>query len=65
MPKEHRDFALKRRAKPLTQEKLMHILNQTEGGERAKQVYKRLTGLNPPPEDEEIVMEEGETNEQA
>lgn len=63
MPKERRDFALKRRTKPLTPEKLMHILNQTEGGDRAKQVYKHLTGLNPLPEDGEIVTEEGETNE--
>lgn len=63
MPKEHRDFSLKRRTRPLTPEKLMHILNQTEGGERAKQAYKRLTGLNPPPEDGEIVMEEGDQDE--
>lgn len=64
MPKEHRDFALRRRTKPLTSEKLMHILNQTEGGERAKQAYKRLTGLNPPPEEGEIVMEEGDQDGQ-
>ena len=57
--KEHRDFRLRRKAKPLTPEKLMSILDQTEGGERARQAYKRLTGLNPPPEDGEIVIEEG------
>ena len=59
MPKEHRDFTLKRRTKPLTPETLMRILNQTEGGERAKKAYKNLTGMNPPPEDGEIVVEEG------
>lgn len=31
--KEHRDFNLRRKARPLTPEKLMNILNQTEGGE--------------------------------
>lgn len=60
MPKEHRDFTLRRRTRPLTPEKLMHILDQTEGGERAKQAYKKLTGLNPPPERDEVVVEEGE-----
>ena len=50
--KQKRDFALKRPiGKPLTPEKLMHILNQTEGGERAKEVYRNLTGKEPP-EDE-------------
>lgn len=58
--KEHRDFSLRSKARPLTPEKLMDILNQTEGGERAKQAYKRLTGLNPPVEDGEIVIEDGE-----
>lgn len=58
--KEHRDFNLRRKARPLTPEKLMNILNQTEGGERAKHAYKRLTGLNPPAEDGEIVIEDGE-----
>lgn len=57
--REIRDWR-KRKSKPLTPETLMRILNQTEGGERAKQAYKRLTGLNPPPEDGEIVIEEGE-----
>lgn len=57
--KEHRDFSLRRKSRPLTPEKLMSILDQTEGGERARQAYKRLTGLNPPPEDGEIVIEEG------
>lgn len=47
--KEKRDFSLKRSAgKPLTPEKLMHILNQTEGGERAKEAYRDLTGEEPP-----------------
>ena len=57
--REIRDWR-KRKSKPLTPETLMRILNQTEGGERAKEAYKELTGLNPPPEDGEIVMEEGE-----
>lgn len=59
MMREIRDWR-KRKSKPLTPETLMRILNQTEGGERAKKAYKELTGLNPPPEDGEIVMEEGE-----
>ena len=53
-----RDYNLRRNTRPLTPEKLMDILNNTEGGERAKQVYKRLTGLNPPPDDGEIVIEQ-------
>lgn len=57
--KEHRDFRLRREGKPLTPEHLMRILNKTEGGERAKQAYKRLTGMNPPPEKDEVVIEEG------
>ena len=56
--KEHRDFRLRRKTKPLTPEKLMSILNQTEGGERAKRAYKRLTGLNPP--EDAIDVGEGE-----
>ena len=47
--KEKRDFILKRPiGKPLTPEKLMNILNQTEGGERAKEAYRNLTGKEPP-----------------
>lgn len=49
--KEKRDFSLKRRDRPLTPEKLMSILNQTEGGEQAKEAYRNLTGEEPP-EDE-------------
>ena len=49
--KEKRDFTLERRDRPLTPEKLMNILNQTQGGERAKDVYRNLTGEEPP-EDE-------------
>lgn len=56
--KERRDFSLRRKAKPLTPEKLMSILDHTEGGKRAKETYKKLTGLNPPPEKDEIVTEE-------
>lgn len=41
--KEHRDFTLKRRDRHLTSENLMRILDQTEGGDRAKEAYKRLT----------------------
>lgn len=32
----------------LTPEKLMEILNETEGGERAKEAYRNLTGMEPP-----------------
>ena len=51
--KEKRDFTLERRDRPLTPEKLMNILNQTQGGERAKEVYRNLTGEEPPEETEE------------
>ena len=50
--KEKRDFAMERpKDRPLTPEKLMQILNQTEGGERAKEAYRNLTGEEPPEED--------------
>lgn len=49
--KKKRDFSLKRPNKQLTPEKLMKILNQTEGGERAREAYRNLTGEEPP-EDE-------------
>jgi hypothetical protein len=55
--KEKRAFRLRGNHKPLTPDTLMNILNQTEGGERAKQTYKYLTGMNPPPEEGEIVQE--------
>ena len=58
--KEHRDFSLRRKTRPLTPEKLMDILDRTEGGEKARETYKKLTGLNPPPEKDEVVIEEGE-----
>ena len=48
MMKEKRDFTLKRRTRPITPEKLMKILNETEGGERAKEAYRNLTGEEPP-----------------
>ena len=51
--REKRDFSLRRNAKPITPEKLMRILNQTEGGERAKDAYRNLTGEEPPEEMEE------------
>lgn len=57
--KEHRDFSLRRKSRPLTPEKLMGILDKTEGGKRARETYKKLTGLNPPPEKDEVVIEEG------
>lgn len=57
--REHRDFSLRRKARPLTPEKLMSILDRTEGGKRAKETYKKLTGLNPPSEKDEVVIEEG------
>ena len=37
-----------RNHKPLTPERLMRILDKTEGGERAREVYRRLTGEEPP-----------------
>ena len=40
--------------KPLTPETLMRILNQTEGGERAKETYRKLTGEEPPVEEERM-----------
>ena len=50
--KQKRDLSLKRPlGKPLTPEKLMKILNQTEGGERATEAYRHLTGEDTP-EDE-------------
>lgn len=61
--KEHRDFSLRRKSKPLTPEKLMDILDRTEGGKRAKETYKKLTGLNPPPKKDEVVIEEGAQDE--
>ena len=51
--REKRDFSLRCNAKPITPEKLMRILNQTEGGERAKDAYRNLTGEEPPEEMEE------------
>ena len=56
--KEKRVFRLRENHEPLTPDTLMNILNQTEGGERAKQTYKYLTGMNPPPEEGEIVQED-------
>lgn len=61
--KEHRDFSLRRKTRSLTPEKLMDILDKTAGGEMAKETYKKLTGLNPPPEKDEIVIEKGDSNE--
>ena len=43
-----RDFTLKRPDKPLSPEKLMHILSRMEGDERARETYRRLTGEEPP-----------------
>lgn len=56
--KEHRDFSLRRRERSLTPEKLMYILNQTEGGERAKEAYRKLTGCEPPEGKEKIEAED-------
>ena len=49
--REKRDFSLRRKEKPITPQKLMDILGKTEGGERAKEVYKNLTGEEPPEEE--------------
>lgn len=56
--RERRAFGLRRNREPLTPDKLMSILNKTEGGESAKRTYKHLTGMNPPPEEDEIVEDE-------
>ncbi len=51
--REKRDFKLRSRDKnrrELTPQKLMKILNETEGGERAKEAYRELTGQDPPVE---------------
>ena len=45
--REQKDWK-RRRHEPLTPEKLMNILNQTEGGERARETYRKLTGEEPP-----------------
>lgn len=46
--KEKHDFSLRRKVKPITPQQLIDILDKTEGGERAKEVYKNLTGEEPP-----------------
>ena len=47
-----RDFT-PRKAKPLTQDTLFRILDRTQSGDLARQVYKQLTGLDPPSEKKE------------
>lgn len=47
-----RDFN-PRKAKPLTPDTLLRILDRTQGGDLARQVYKQLTGLNPSSEKKE------------
>lgn len=58
--REKRDFKLRRKGKDLSPDRLMKILRQVDVRERADETYKRLTGLNPPPEDGEIIVEEKE-----
>ena len=56
--REKRDFKLRRpTGRTLTPEKLMGILKSVETDKVAKEKYKELTGLNPPPEVGEIVYE--------
>lgn len=45
--KKH-EFRLERKGEPLTPEILMRILSQTAGEETAREVYKDLTGKEPP-----------------
>lgn len=40
--------------------RLRDIQKQIPGGERAREKYKELTGLNPSPEEGEIVIEEAQ-----
>lgn len=54
--REKCNFKLERPVgKPLTPEKLMKILEETEGGERARDAYRRLTGEDP----REVTTDEG------
>ena len=56
--REKRDFKLRRpTGRTLTPEKLMGILKSVETDKVAKEKYKELTGLNPPPEVGELVYE--------
>lgn len=59
--REKRDFKLRRpTGRTLTPEKLMGILKSVETDKVAKEKYKELTGLNPPPEVGEIIYERDE-----
>lgn len=51
--KEKRDFSLRRRTKPLSQEQLARILRQTTTEEDAIDTYERLTGEKIPERKEE------------
>lgn len=42
--KEHRDFRLRRKVKPLTPERLARILRETTTEKDAVETYERLTG---------------------
>lgn len=42
--KEHRDFRLRRKVKPLTPEQLARILRETTTEKDADETYERLTG---------------------
>lgn len=46
--KEIKDWRKRNNHNKLTPEKLMEILDKTEGGERAKEAYHNLTGMEPP-----------------
>ena len=58
--REKHDFELRRKGRHLSPDRLIKILRQTDMRERADETYKNLTGLNPPPEDGEIIVEEKE-----
>lgn len=56
--REKRDFKLRRpTSRTLTPEKLMGILKSVETDKVAKEKYKELTGLNPPPEVGELEID--------
>ena len=46
--REIKDWRKRSNHNKLTPEKLMEILDKTEGGERAREAYRDLTGLEPP-----------------
>ena len=56
--KEHRDFRLRRKVKPLTPERLARILRETTIEKDAAETYERLTGEKIPESQKEKRDEE-------